>query len=397
MYLSGDEEINWSVSDPENDDVSVTLEYKTKYEDWHVIADNLENAFIWETNYFANTTDGVLRLRASDGFNETVAMLPHHIYISNQRDDLICVDHINGASNANVSLATVDPNLCNQHQYEIRFYLTDSLRFSVYDLTNNQTVLENLVYYDNLNETPVFDGLTISIENSSFGYKNALSGWITGNSNWTYDLTENVTYPFPSCYEVRFTSSGSVDTNGVQVPFEVWNISYGYQSDFIIVVQNETMYYFGIYEEDQLGVEDIHWAVVIKAPSDTVSVPPVTGDILYLHVNSSINDDDVYQFTNQFVGVDRERYVPSDFQLYQNYPNPFNPSTTINFELPKPAFTEITVYDLAGRLVEKLVNERKSGGKHKIIWNAHNMPSGIYLYQIKTKDFTKVNKCVLLK
>jgi len=90
-----------------------------------------------------------------------------------------------------------------------------------------------------------------------------------------------------------------------------------------------------------------------------------------------------------------------EFNLHPNYPNPFNPTTTISFELPKETYTEINIYNLAGQLVQTLVNEVKPAGRHQLIWDAGDLPSGIYFYQIKVEDHAgngvQTKKCILLK
>ena len=79
----------------------------------------------------------------------------------------------------------------------------------------------------------------------------------------------------------------------------------------------------------------------------------------------------------------KEYAIPENYTLSQNYPNPFNPVTTIEFGLPKPGFVEISIYDINGKLVRKLVSQQRSAGNHIIIWNANDelgnrMTSGIY-------------------
>ena len=71
------------------------------------------------------------------------------------------------------------------------------------------------------------------------------------------------------------------------------------------------------------------------------------------------------------------------FQLYQNYPNPFNPQTTISFALPKTAIVNINLYDINGRVIRKLVNEKYEAGNFKIIFDGTNLASGVYLVQAK--------------
>lgn len=88
---------------------------------------------------------------------------------------------------------------------------------------------------------------------------------------------------------------------------------------------------------------------------------------------------------------------PRAFQLGQNYPNPFNPSTIIEYELPKNSQVQIKIFDLLGREVKSLVNEEKPAGKYKIEFNSVNLSSGIYLYQLQTKDFKQTRKFTLVR
>jgi hypothetical protein len=89
--------------------------------------------------------------------------------------------------------------------------------------------------------------------------------------------------------------------------------------------------------------------------------------------------------------------IPREYSLSQNYPNPFNPTTKIKFGLPKAGFTRITVYDLLGREIMTLINNELKAGYHNINIDAHNLPSGIYLYKIQSGDFTQTKKMILMK
>ena len=89
--------------------------------------------------------------------------------------------------------------------------------------------------------------------------------------------------------------------------------------------------------------------------------------------------------------------IPIHFRLQQNYPNPFNPSTTISYELPKSSFVNMSIYNVAGQLVEKLVNDNKSPGYYSVEWNVENFSSGIYLYRIDAGEFSSVKKCLVVK
>jgi murein DD-endopeptidase MepM/ murein hydrolase activator NlpD/photosystem II stability/assembly factor-like uncharacterized protein len=89
--------------------------------------------------------------------------------------------------------------------------------------------------------------------------------------------------------------------------------------------------------------------------------------------------------------------VPSSFLLSQNYPNPFNPSTTIEFALPKSAYVMLRVYDVLGRQVAQLVNEKLSPGTYTRQWDARDLASGVYFYRLSTGDFVQTKKLLLLR
>ena len=94
--------------------------------------------------------------------------------------------------------------------------------------------------------------------------------------------------------------------------------------------------------------------------------------------------------------------IPTDFVLYQNYPNPFNPSTKIDYSLAQRSKVSLTIYNILGQRVIKLVSEEQEAGIYSVNWdgfdkNGNESSSGIYLYKIEAANFTKVKKMVLLK
>ncbi len=88
---------------------------------------------------------------------------------------------------------------------------------------------------------------------------------------------------------------------------------------------------------------------------------------------------------------------PSEFALWQNYPNPFNPTTTIKFDLPQSTEVRLIVFDLLGREVSALVNERREAGYHQVTFNASGLSSGIYFYTLHAGDFMQTRKLLLLR
>ncbi len=93
--------------------------------------------------------------------------------------------------------------------------------------------------------------------------------------------------------------------------------------------------------------------------------------------------------------------IPNKFVLYQNYPNPFNPATVIKYSLPvsRQEFqtVQLKVYDILGREVATLVNKKQKLGNFEVTFDASNLSSGVYYYQLKVGNFIQTKKMILLK
>lgn len=96
-------------------------------------------------------------------------------------------------------------------------------------------------------------------------------------------------------------------------------------------------------------------------------------------------------------GVNDSQIEPDGFLLHQNYPNPFNPSTTIAYNLPISNEVKLTVYDVFGREVATLVEEKQSAGTHKVEFDAGKLNSGFYLYTLRAGSFVKTKEMLLVK
>jgi hypothetical protein len=117
-----------------------------------------------------------------------------------------------------------------------------------------------------------------------------------------------------------------------------------------------------------------------------------------------------------FVGISgNTNEIPGGFKLSQNYPNPFNPTTIINFSIPLlPArridngggrgvsegwgvFVNLRIFDVLGREIQTLINEKLSAGTYEVDFDGTSLPSGIYFYKITAGDFTDTKKMILAK
>lgn len=85
------------------------------------------------------------------------------------------------------------------------------------------------------------------------------------------------------------------------------------------------------------------------------------------------------------------------YELNDNYPNPFNPSTTISYELAAAGFTTLKIYDILGKEIATLVNEKQNAGTYMVQWNASSFSSGVYFYKLQTDGFIQTKRMILTK
>ena len=108
-----------------------------------------------------------------------------------------------------------------------------------------------------------------------------------------------------------------------------------------------------------------------------------------------------YVYSNE---IKVNKNLPSHFTLEQNYPNPFNPSTKIRYSIPASlnpsqgvTLTQLKIYDILGKEVAALVNKNQQPGNYEVNFDASNLASGVYFYQLKAGNFEQVKKMVLLR
>jgi hypothetical protein len=101
---------------------------------------------------------------------------------------------------------------------------------------------------------------------------------------------------------------------------------------------------------------------------------------------------------SMFNGIHQiSQVIPDRIKMHNNYPNPFNPTTIIRYDLSKNDFVKLVVFDILGREVASLVNEKQSAGVYEVNWDASVYPSGVYFYRLVTDGFTDTKKMILLK
>jgi hypothetical protein len=139
--------------------------------------------------------------------------------------------------------------------------------------------------------------------------------------------------------------------------------------------------------------------VDLSAFSGTVQIRFTFGSDGYVSYEGwYIDDVALYNYTNSdFVQV-----IPLTTVLHQNYPNPFNPETNIRFAIPQSQKVELTIYNIKGQEVKKLLHEQLPAGNHTVVWNGKDnqnqqTASGMYFYRLKSGNYLQTKKMMLLK
>lgn len=171
-----------------------------------------------------------------------------------------------------------------------------------------------------------------------------------------------------------------------------------------------------VYLENYSGL--LHHKYIIIDPEMASSSPLViTGSYNFTNNATFGNDENIFiiydslisnQYFQEFakrisdaggsIGIQNiSSYIPKNYNLEQNYPNPFNSSTVIKFDLPKSSYTSLKLYDISGRLIKNLFSEFLEAGSYKYNFNAENISSGIYIYELSTSEVVTAKKMILIK
>jgi Secretion system C-terminal sorting domain len=159
---------------------------------------------------------------------------------------------------------------------------------------------------------------------------------------------------------------------------------------YLLFDQTQNKYYEDITETIYYGGQQgHHWIYYYVTAVTTSDYESNASDRKSVDVNGYANE--------QKISTGKEPKKQLEYSLSSNYPNPFNPSTSINYTIKSAGVVTLKVYDMLGKEVATLVNERKEPGSYLVNFNAENLPSGIYVYKITANDFTSTKKLMLLK
>ncbi|MBN2280361.1 MAG: T9SS type A sorting domain-containing protein [Candidatus Marinimicrobia bacterium] len=184
----------------------------------------------------------------------------------------------------------------------------------------------------------------------------------------------------------EFTKVLPVDTTIIN------NAVFNFQYD-AMDIEDDALTYFTGSEFDGLAVSSSGWLNWELADDPAVSydlIVMVTDGYDTTATASVVRVTDVVSITDIME-------IPKEFSLGYAYPNPFNPNTKFNYALPEKSDVVLLVYNISGRVVHEAQFRQQEAGYHYYEWNAVDLPSGIYIFQLTTLRNTAVKKCVLLK
>jgi hypothetical protein len=210
---------------------------------------------------------------------------------------------------------------------------------------------------------------------SRYAYIQSSTNGPTAIFNFT--VTKNGVYDI---YEILPTTTNSANNALYKI------LSGGVTIDSFYLNQNEES---GAWKKIGQYFFEKENSITIKVidSGESTAGPVIRADAFKINLIEEITD----------VNDDKLTAIPNDFHLAQNYPNPFNPSTTIRWHSPKSCWQTLKIFDVLGNEISTIVNEYKPAGEYEVDYNAANLISGVYFYQLKAGDFTATRKMILLK
>ncbi len=356
-----------------------------------------------------NSLDARLRVQVSDGVNSTSVTTVAFAKETPRAADAP-VEQVEGEGNGTVTVRFVDPASVTGHRYRITIDDADpeAKTYSVTDLDLSTQVLTDVPFSDGVRESPLFDGLTLVVEDPREGMPNLdETGWIVGDTDLgviisggtvriavltvrllatetDYELTVTdavadtsiARYAIPA-EELYFTVTGRDDGLERDVVFDDDNHD-GHLDD------GDILY---ILEPDPDGELEPAWKLEFEATAQTVLPEP--GDTFLFVPLRSLSSEDVFEFVAD-PSVDTEGVPDESPALLSSYPNPFTDRLTVSYRLQSASDVTLEVFDVLGRRVAVLVDRVVEAGDHHVDWlgdeaNGAYLASGVHFLRMTTR------------
>lgn len=364
-----------------------------------------------------NNDNFVLRASLSDGIStysdSTSSFAKQTERAKLSRDNIIV---LSGHAEIPYEVHIVDKSKTNNSTFVVSFSDTSSNRkktYSVFNQTTNGYVFKDLPFVSK-GESPAFDGLAFYAEDvetivDSIGWNKGVSGTFSSFvSRLDFPQEHIFGYPMPSDYKIVFSDTPidtSINYTGgetpIPIPMRVMNVQNNTHVK-VIADFNIPLSYTLYFVESLFGRNRVTWyAYISQSSSGTL---PTKGDTMFVRTKKGLSIYDSLKIINVPVGVDASSLsIPDRYSLEQNFPNPFNPATHFRFSIAPSAgghgqdFVTLKVYDLLGREVAVLVNEKKGPGIYDVEWNASGFASGVFFVRLEAGTFSGIRKLLMIK
>ncbi len=295
-------------------------------------------------------------------------------------------------------------------------------------------VYKKLVGLDSIKaEVSIDDTLSLSFEDVSIGtekwllligqqepiYKDKIAGSILGGGkeNTTefssFRLRKNPTYQWVLVpdgnssslqVDIAFQSEAEIDytelSHKLELPFTVYTpqLLYAEHSVFgdVTSLLNQIDEQYSILNTDEMITLEYSAPPIIGGMERTF-IFVSRGKYERLENRMLAKGKTQIENKNQKTASTENINIVYEYGLSQNYPNPFNPVTTVSYQIKEQGLVQLKVYNLLGQEIVTLVNEIQSSGRYESLFDASNLPSGVYIYSLRVNDFVQNNKMTLLK
>jgi len=266
----------------------------------------------------------------------------------------------------------------------------------IHTYTASDAIKERVIVNGSVNSTTDISnsGYIYALTVSST-YNDIFVNWCTGNSNYLKMRHYDASPKKPQNFSTTFTSTNPVLTWSANPEpdiqsYKIYKMVVGETGWANVATVSSTTTQWTDTDVTQPGKFDPVYEIdyKIKAVDQSNNLSP------YSDVKKITGTTNVIWKQN-LSGTEAEGI--ETYKLFTNYPNPFNPTTEITYQLPKAGFVNLVVYNGLGQLVSTLVNERKERGRYTVEFNAANLPSGMYIYQITAGKYRASGKMLLMK
>jgi hypothetical protein len=418
--------IHWVAGDADGDPVTVDIAYRINADPWATIASTLPNTgeYLMDVSAMTNSTAYSVRSTVSSTGGVDVDSTGQ-FEVENVRYRLGQSAFVERRTPGTgiIEPHIVSPNLATGHLYKVLFNgIGNSVTsYNVVDQTLATSVLSGATQLSGEREGPLFDGIRLLIENDSLELDQSRSGWnnfdVVAFHFGLFSGAYEMGIPDVRTFRLIMGSPGLDTSRQVLLDQYLWPRT---PVNFTVVDEESNLRVpFAFMDFDISGgrFTDGDELVLLKSDSADSVRPswyvylldyqnrrdPAPGDTLVLTVTGPFHSGDSYRFeaiSGGLLGV--KPTVPMEYSLSQNYPNPFNPQTTIRFSLGAQGLVSLEIYDILGRRIRSLLNQKFDSGDHVIQWNGvtdhgATASSGVYFYRITAGSFVQTRKMLLLR